>query len=207
MSFIRTVEQDKKKDIFKGHIYYYYQKKLTVKIIEPVLQWMVFSNNTTLIYYPEEKRGLHIKSRSPAILPFFQAFVAVTKSDFGLSELGFKLDKNELRQDTLYTYWILPEKNKDKQTTYLLMVYNERIIGTKLTDQNGKAVSELQLSDHLFHEGYYFPLKMNLKEYHPDHTVVCEDIIYTHPIFDQPFPEEVVHFTIPENVEMKGIEW
>ena len=207
ISFIRTIEQNEKKETFRGDIYYYNQNKITVKIIEPVLQWVILTGNLTLIYYPEEKRGLHIKSQSPPILPFFQAFIAVTKSDFGFSEIGFKLDKNELRQDTLFTYWILPEKIEEKKIIYILKVYQEKIIGTKLLDQKGNIISELKLSDHLFHGGFYFPLKMDLKQYQPDHTVIHENIVYTQPVFDQPFPEEVVHFTIPKNIEMKGIEW
>jgi hypothetical protein len=207
ISFVRTVENNNKKEISKGYIYYYDNKTITLKITAPILQWMVISGNKTLIYYPEENKALNIKSQAPAVLPFFQAFIAIIKSDFGLSEIGFKLRKNEFKEDTLYTYWESPENLKNAKISYILMIYNDRIIGIKVIKQIEEILAELRFKDHYPYGGLYFHLKMDITQYQSKKITVYENIIYSNPIFDHPLPEEVVHFQIPENIETKEIEW
>lgn len=205
LSFVRTVDTGEGRDISKGTIYYDY-KKAILKITEPVLQWMILSMNQTIIFYPEEKHLLTIKSKSPTMLPFFQSFIGIIESDFGLSKIGYKLDDTEFKGDTLFTYWILPEKYKGIQSKYILSFLNDKIIGLKLFN-NQNVIIKSQFGDHYPYGGFYFPLKVNIIYYNKEDGPVMEKIIYTKPVFDKPFPEEIVNFKIPENIKRKEIEW
>ena len=166
-----------KKEVTKGQIYYD-QKNITLEVIEPIIQWVVLSDNQTLIYYPEEKSALKIKSKSPALLPFFYAFIGIIKSDFGLSEIGFKLKITELHGDTLFTFWSPAENLKDAKLTQILIIHNDKIIGTKLIDQKENILSESQFKDHYSYGGFYFPLKINITHYQNKYKTMNARLIH-----------------------------
>ena len=206
VEFTRTVKSNNTKEEVKGSIYYD-TTRTTLEVTYPINQWMILKGNTIFIYYPDEKKAIEIISQSPATLPFFQSFVGVVKEDYGLSDFGYTLKRNEVKGDTLFAYWDPPEKVKKVLGQFILGFTEDKIVYTESRDAEGKALLKAIYQDHIKYEVTYFPLKIIIIQYiNKDYTKV-EEVIYKNPIFDKPLPEKVVNFKIPSYIKIQKIEW
>lgn len=205
LEFTRTVIHENTKEITQGTIYYD-SAKTTLKVNKPINQWMILEGNHILIYYPDELRAIKIESNNPSILPFFQAFAGVAKEDYGLSELGYVIKKSEVKGDTLFTYWSPPKEVKKILGEFILAYEKDRFIFTEARDTNGKIVVRTTYHDHFLHGATYFPLHIISLQNTKNYTTI-EDVIYSNPIFDKPFPSQVVNFTIPAGTKIEVMEW
>lgn len=190
----------------KGSIYYY-TTKTTLEVTYPIYQWMILKGKKILIYYPDEEKAIEITSQSPASLPFFQSFVGVVKEDYGLSDFGYTLKRNEVKGDTLFAYWDPPEKVKKVLGQFILGFTEDKIVYTESRDADGKALLKVIHQNHIKYGATYFPLKIIIIQYiNKDYTKI-EEVIYKNPIFDKLLPEKVVNFKIPSHIKIEKIEW
>jgi hypothetical protein len=205
LEFTRTTEYENTKEIVKGNIYYD-GTKTTVKTIEPLSQWMILEENKILLYYPDEEQAIRIKSKNPTNLPFFQTFVGVVKEDYGLSELGFKLEESEIKGDTLFFYWSPPENAQKFLSQITLALENNKIVFTEVKDPHGKTAGKIIYENHFLYGTTNFPLEITTIKYSKTDTII-EKIVYSNPVFDKPLPPQVVNFNIPKEIKIKELEW
>jgi len=206
VGFTRTITKEASEEAVKGYIYYQAPEKTVVKVIEPVKQWVVFEGNTMLIYYPKEQKAFRFKSENPFSLPFFQAFLGVAKDAFGLSEAGFTLFGNEMKEDTLITYWEPPKQAKKVLGNTITGLAKDRLVFMEVQDANGKRLVMTTYHNHFQHGEAFFPLEIVSVKYQENNSII-ETIVYYNPHFDVAFPREVMNFKIPADTEIKDIEW
>jgi len=60
--------------------------------------------------------------------------------------------------------------------------------------------------NHFEYKDIYFPLEIIIKR-NFENSVSVEKVTYTNLKFDFDFPEEIINFTIPENAEIKEVNW
>lgn len=204
--FTRTVEKPTSSDRSEGEIYYQADGSLYLKVDEPVNQWMVWSKDNLLVYYPEKNNGyryLNVRSKN---LPFFDAFISHYKEDFGLSDLGFTLEGNSTRGDTLITKWE-PEDKKIKKVygKFLLGSYNNRIISAQAYNKQGGLLRESYFSDHIAFNGKYYPRTIRLIS-HIKGQVQTEIVHYSNIQFNVQIPQRIQDFAVPQNANIREID-
>jgi len=206
VEFIKTVREGNSKEVVKGSIYYQAPDKIILLIREPIKQWMLLEGKLTTLYYPDERRAIQITGWSSTSLPFFQAFLGGMKEDYGLSELGYKLEGNEIKGDTLVTHWNPPEKLKGRLGEITLAVAANEIIYVESRDPGGQITAKVQYSNHIQYGAVYFPLQIVTTRYSRGDTT-SERVVYGEPLFDKPLPPEIRNFKIPSGVKIEGTKW
>lgn len=205
VEFIRTIRQNDTKELLKGNIYFTGEKFILITK-SPLIQWMIIKNSNMLIYYPNEKKAIKIKSQNPISLPFFQSFLGLVEDNLGLSKLGYTISKNELHQDTLFVHW-KPPKNAEKMLgEYILALKDNKIILTILKSPNGKTITQTTYKKYTNYGDQYFPLEINSITY-LESNVTIESINYINPVFNKTIPKEITNFNLPKNVVVKEVQW
>lgn len=206
VNFARRLKENNSEEMVKGIIYYQAPKKIVLNVTEPLHQWMIFEDNILFIYYPKEQKAFQIYSKNPFMLSFFQAFVGIIISDFGLSEKGFFLIKSEKKGDTFITYW-KPPKEKEKMLGNIIVgMIEEKLVFIEIQDVKGKKFIKTTYNNHFRYNNTFFPLEIISIKYEKKDSVV-EKVIYENPRFDVPLPKEIVDFKIPNNIDVKRVEW
>jgi len=205
VEFIKSTNKNNSEEVIKGHIYFNIDR-LIVLTKEPLVQWMIIENDVMLIYYPNKDEAIKIKSQNPVNLPFLQTFLDLDQETVGLSKLGYLIDGNKMHGDTLSIYWNPPENAKKILGTYVQSFIDDKIIKTIIFDPNGMIIMQTTYNEFIFYHSQYFPLDIVMNSY-SDSGNSSERIEYSNPVFNQPLPEDITNFVLPENVEVKEIEW
>lgn len=205
VEFTRITEQKKSEEIIKGHIYYDRNKTIVITR-EPLNQWMVIENNIMLIYYPHEKKAIRIKSQNPVTLPFFQSFIGLVDDNLGLTKLGYTINKNEVHGDTLFVHWKPPKDAEKLLGEIILSLKDNRIVLTELYAPNGKTMVKTAYNKYIERGNQFFPLEIKSVLY-SESNMTTETIIYNNPIFNDPLPKQISQFGLPDNIEVKEVEW
>ena len=207
VKFTRNITKDASPEIVNGVIYFQASiNKVTLKVTDPVNQWMVFEGNTMLIYYPVEQKAFRFTSKNPLSLPFFEAFVGVMQDDFGLSSAGFKLARNEMKRDTLLTYWEPPGGTKKLLGNTIIGLIKDKLVFVEIQNSKGKKIAKTTYSNHIQFGLSFFPLEIITKKYH-NIVPTIEKINYADPQFNTPLPHEVLNLKIPDDIEIKESQW
>lgn len=202
----RTVRSENKAETVKGLIFYQPPDDILLHVTEPVNQWIRFRDQSLLIYYPEHKQAFRILGNAPFTLLFFQAFVGVMQEGLGLTEMGFTLSRSEIRNDTLITYWLPPEKAKRMLGPVLIGMINDRISFMEVRNGKGKIIGRLNYGDYRKVSDVWLPLKISaFRVWGRDTTF--ETVTYSNPRMNVNLPQEVIDFKIPEDTEVREVRW
>ena len=167
---------------------------------------MSFDSNTVVIYYPEDSIAFKFVSPYPVSFSFFETFLNVMKEDFGLCDRGYSLLKNEVKKDTLVTYWDPPRGLSETIGNLKLVYVDNKIISSELKKETGESLLKASYGDHLNYGEYYFPQKISTTLF-VDKDTFFEEISYKKFVFNDSLPKKVMNFKIPEGVETEEIKW
>jgi hypothetical protein len=204
MQFSREVQRENNTETSQGYIYYQ-QNKVIIKITEPIRQWMILEAGTMLIYYPDENEALRFNNTLQSNIPFLDFFIRIANEDFGLSDLGYHIDRNEFINDTLFTNWIPEEKYKESMGPVCLTLYDNRVVFSESKDPKGKTVIKIHFKNYRTYQSKYLPMKMTIYQYLDNGTII-ENIVYSNPRINEPLSREISEFEIPETVYIEDIE-
>ena len=204
--FRRYYKERNKEEIIEGTIYCESSGKITVVVDDPIDQWMIFEKKDLLIFYPVKQRAFRLISNDPVSLPFFMLFLGVAKEDYGLTDMGYRLTGYETNADTLVAYWDPPKQVSKILGGFTLRYVSDRIVYTELKKADGTILVKSVYSNHIHHGAHYYPQEILTVRYIlADSTL--EKVIYNNLQFGISFPEEVLNFTIPSNLEVEEIKW
>ena len=206
VQFERQYNEKGVKEIVKGNIYYRAPGGVTVVVNSPVKQWMIFAGKQLTIYYPDDKQAFQFNAQIPISLPFFEAFIGVVKTDYGLTDIGYVLSTHKTRGDTLFTYWSPPKKTSKTLGEFTLAYVSDKIVYAELKRRDGTTASRSFYKNHIHYGVTYFPLEIYTIRYTKKDSIL-EKVVYTNPQFDKPLPIEVMNFKIPTNVKIEEINW
>lgn len=206
VEFEREYTNKNKKECLKGQLFYKAPSRIIVRIKNPVNQWIIYEKNEMTIYYPDENRAFHFISQFPLSLPFFQPLINVTKEDFGLSDLGYTLEKYERKGANLFSIWI-PPKNASKFLGEFSLEYQDnKLIFSEIKNAKGKIISKSFYKNHIRYGYYFLPMEISITYY--SNSQPCSELVkFINPHFNSTFPQEVMDFKIPENTKVKEIIW
>ena len=182
---------------------------LFVDIKSPIHQYFIIQDSKTILYYPDEKRGVSISNNSFPVIPFYHALLAFTLEDFGLSEKGYMLDSTSVdsTEKIITAYWS-PQENllKHSQKT-VITIKNNIIIKVESFDNLGAVFSTINFSKFITLQNHLLPTKITFEEINTRNIFIHEEIIFTEVLINEPLPEKIIGFRLPDNVEIKEVEW
>ncbi|MBN2357698.1 hypothetical protein JXO59_16415 [candidate division KSB1 bacterium] len=192
-------------DTVRGKICYQ-DGKITLKVVDPLQQWMVLHDIQTLIYYPQESRAIRIISENTASLPFFQSFLSLGQDYNNLEKLGFVINKTESRGDTLISYWSPAKTKKGQGGQFILKVGKNRLYVSEFKDFHRNLFYRTVYDDFFVFGRNNIPLRMT-SHYKSDRDTRTEMILFENPVINQTLPDEFLQFDIPASTEIKEIKW
>lgn len=206
IEFTRTITEDTSKEVVKGNIYYQAPNLTVLKVTDPINQWMILENDTMIIYYPKEEKAFKYTSKNPFSLPFFQIFVNIGKDNLGLSEAGFTLVRNEIKEDTLITYWKPPKQVKKALGNIIVGLSNDKLVLVEMHSPKRKKLARITFGNHFQYGDIFYPLEVVSVKYQKNGSTT-EKVVYDNPQFNVELPQEVLNFKIPDSIEVEEIEW
>jgi hypothetical protein len=169
---------------------------------------MVVKNNVLEIYYPVEKQAFRFTSEGRVPLPFVESIIQSTQAEYGLTAIGYTLDRHDVMDETLYTYWAPPKEAKDKLGPVILGMRDDRLISAEVKNPKGHIIARSRYQKHSKIGANYIPMTVTSSTYDEKSEMLQhEQIVYSNLLPNADPPNAMLNFTIPESVEVKEIKW
>ena len=125
-----------------------------------------------------------------------------------MTAIGYTLDKHDVVDQILYTYWKPPEKAKDKLGRVILGMHNDRLISAEIKNPEGYIIGRSRYQNHSKIGINYIPMEVTSSTYGEKSEVLQQEkIVYSNPQVNIEIPNPILNFTIPESVEVKEVRW
>ena len=209
LDFTRELTENGKTEHIAGTLHYDVKAaRVVVEVTKPAKQIMVVKDNVLEIYYPVEKQAFRFISEGRVPLPFVESIIQTTQAEYGLTAIGYTLDKHDVVEEALYTYWKPPEKAKDTLGSVILGMHNDRLISAEIKNPEGYIIGRSRYQNHSKIGINYIPMAVTSSTYNAKSEVTQhEEIIYSNPEVNAKTPNPMLNFTIPESVEVKESKW
>ena len=209
LDFTRELTENDKTEHIAGTLHYDVKaSRVVVEITEPLKQIMIAKGNILEIYYPEQKQAFRFISEGQIPLPLIETIIQSTQAEYGLTALGYTLDKHDVIDKVLYTYWAPPEKAKDKLGAVILGIHKDRLISAEVKNPDGYIIARTLYQNHSELGVNYIPMKVISSTYGEKSEVLrFEQIDYSNAQVNVEPPNPILNFTIPESVEVKETKW
>ncbi|MDE0401635.1 MAG: hypothetical protein OXL96_27895 [Candidatus Poribacteria bacterium] len=209
LEFTRELTENGKTEHIAGTLHYDVKAaRVVVEVTKPVKQIMVVKDNVLEIYYPVEKQAFRFISEGRVPLPFVESIIQTTQAEYGLTAIGYTLDKHDVVEEVLYTYWKPPEKAKDTLGNVILGMHNDRLISAEVKNPEGYIIGRSRYQNHSKIGINYIPMAVTSSTYDAKSEVIQrEEIAYSNPEVNAKTPNPMLNFTIPESVEVKESKW
>ena len=209
LEFTRELTENGKTEHIAGTLHYDVKAaRVVVEVTKPVKQIMVVKDNILEIYYPVAKQAFRFISEGRVPLPFVESIIQTTQAEYGLTAIGYTLDKHDVVEEVLYTYWKPPEKAKDTLGSVILGMHNDRLISAEIKNPEGYIIGRSRYQNHSKIGINYIPMAVISSTYDAKSEVIQhEQIVYSNPEVNAKTPNPMLNFTIPESVEVKESKW
>lgn len=209
LDFTRELTENDETERIAGTLHYDVKAaRVVVEVTEPLKQIMIAKGNILEIYYPEQKRAFRFISEGQIPLPLIETIIQSTQAEYGLTAIGYTLDKHDVIDEVLYTYWAPPEKTKDKLGAVILGIHKDRLISAEVKNPGGYIIARTLYQNHNEIGVNYIPMKVTSRTYGEKSEVLQnEQIDYSNPQVNVEPPNPILNFTIPESVEVKETKW
>lgn len=209
LEFTRELTENGKTEHIAGTLHYDVKAaRVVVEVTKPVKQIMVVKDNVLEIYYPVEQQAFRFISEGRVPLPFVESIIQTTQAEYGLTAIGYTLDKHDVIEEVLYTYWKPPEKAKDTLGNVILGMHNDRLISAEVKNPEGYIIGRSRYQNHSKIGINYIPMEVTSSTYGEKSEVLQQEkIVYSNPQTNIETPNPILNFTIPESIEVKEIKW
>ena len=209
LDFTRELTENDKTEYIAGTLHYDARAtRVVVEVTEPLKQIMVVKDKELEIYYPVEKQAFRFISEGRIPLPFVESIVQSTQAEHGLTAVGYSLEKHDIVNEVLYSYWSPPKKAKDKLGTIILGMQDDRLISAEVKNPKGHIIARSHYQNHSKVGMNYVPMMVTSSTYGEKSEVLqYEHIVYSNPQVNVNPPNQILNFAIPESVEVKEVKW
>ena len=209
IDFTREITENGKKEQIEGTLHYDVEKsRVVIDVKNPIKQIMIAKENKLEIYYPEQKQAFRFISAGPVPLPLVETIIQSTQAEYGLTAIGYTLNKHDIVDDILYTYWKPSEKAKDKLGTVILGIQNDRLISAEVKNPKEILVARTLYQKHKRIGVAYIPMQVIASTYGENSDIIRQEkILFSNPQANIENPDPILNFTIPRSVKVKEIKW
>ena len=209
LDFTRELTENDKTEHIAGTLHYDASAaRVVVEVAAPIKQIMVVKDKELEIYYPVEKQAFRFISEGRIPLPFVESIVQSTQAEHGLTAVGYSLEKHDIVDEVLYSYWSPPKKAKDKLGTIILGMQDDRLISAEVKNPKGHIIARSHYQNHSKVGMNYVPMMVTSSTYGTKSEVLqYEHIVYSNPQVNADPPNPILNFAISESVEVKEVKW
>ena len=209
LDFTRELTENNTTEQIVGTLHYDAKAtRVVVEVSDPLKQIMVVNDKALEIYYPEQKQAFRFIAKGRIPLPFVESIIQSTQAEHGLTAMGYTLEKHDIVDDVLYSYWSPPKKAKDQLGTIILGMQDDRLISAEVKNPKGYIVARSRYQNHNKVGMNYVPMMVTSSTYDEKSEVLQhEQVIYSNPQVNADPQNPILNFTIPESVEVKEIKW
>lgn len=209
LDFTRELTENNKTEQISGTLHYDVQTaRVVVEIDKPIKQIMLVKDKILEIYYPVEKQAFRFISKGRIPLPFVESILQTTQAEYGLTAIGYSLDKHDIVDKVLYTYWNPPKKAKESLGGIVLGMHNDKLISAEVKNPKGIIVARSIYKNHSKIGVNYIPMTVTSSTYGEKSDVIQhERIVYSNPKVNVESLNSILQFSIPNFVEVKEIRW
>ena len=209
LDFTRELTENDKKETITGTLHYDVKAaRVVVEVTEPLKQIMIVQEEVLEIYYPLQNQAFRFTAKGRIPLPFVESIIQSTQTEYGLTAIGYSLDRHEIADDVLYTYWTPPEKAKDKLGAVILGSRADRLISTEVKTPDGKLAAKSYYRNHTKLGDNYIPMEATSSLYGPESEVLeHEHVVYSNPQLNPQPPPLILQFEIPKSAKVKETKW
>ena len=209
LDFTREVTENEKTERIAGTLHYDAKTaRVIVEVREPLKQIMVVKDKALEIYYPQQKQAFRFISEGRIPLPFVESIIQSTQAEHGLTMMGYSLEKHDIVDEILYSYWSPPKKAKDQLGSIILGMQDDRLISAEVKNPKGHIVARSHYQNHSKVGMNYVPMMVTSSTYDEKSEVIQhEQVIYSNPQTNADPLNPILNFTIPKSVEVKEIKW
>ena len=209
LNFTRELTENNKTEHITGTLHCDIKgSRVVVEVTQPLQQIMVVKDNVLEIYYPVEKQAFRFISEGRVPLPFVESILQSTQAEYGLTAIGYTLDKHDVVDEVLYTYWAPPKKAKDELGFIILGMRDDKLVSMDVKNPDGYIIAKSRYQDHSKIGTNHIPMTITSSVYGEKSEVLQhERVVYSNPQVNTEMPNPIMHFTIPESVEVKEIKW
>lgn len=209
LDFTRELTEKDKTEQISGTLHYDAKAaRVVVEVSEPLKQIMVVKDKALEIYYPMEKQAFRFISQGRIPLPFVESIIQSTQAEHGLTAIGYSLEKHDIVDEVLYSYWRPPKEAKDHLGTVILGMQDDRLISAEVKNPKGHIIARSHYQNHSRIGMNYVPMKVTSSTYDEKSKVLQhEQVVYSDPQVNADPQNPILNFTIPESVEVKEIKW
>ena len=209
LDFTRELTEYNKTEQIAGTLHYDAKaSRVVVEVREPLKQIMVVNDKALEIYYPEQKQAFRFISQGRIPLPFVESIIQSTQAEHGLTAMGYTLEKHDIVDEMLYSYWSPPKKAKDQLGTIILGMQDDRLISAEVKNPKGHIIARSQYQNHSKIGMNYVPMMVTSSTYDEKSEVLQhERVVYSNPQVNADPLNPILNFTIPESIEVKEIKW
>ena len=209
LNFARELTENNKTETTTGTLHYDVKAaRVVVEVTEPLKQIMVVQDKVLEIYYPVENQAFRFIAKGRIPLPFVESIIQSTQAEYGLTAIGYSLERHEIVDDVLYTHWTPPEKAKDKLGTIILGSRASRLISAEVKTPDDKLAAKSIYRNHTKLGDSYIPMEVTSSLYGPKSEVLeHERVLYSNPQPNAQSPPPILQFEIPKSAKVKEIEW
>lgn len=209
LDFTRELSENGKTEKTEGILHYDVKNvKVVIEVTKPLKQIMISKENKLEIYYPVEKQAFRFISKGAVPLPLVESIIQTTQAEFGLTALGYTLDKHEIIDKVLYTYWNPHEKVKEHFGIAILGMRDDKLISAEVKNPKGHIIARTLYQNHYKTGTNFIPMKVLATIYDEKSKVLrYEKITYSDPRVNVKTQNPMLNFNIPKSIEVKEIKW
>lgn len=194
--FIIKESFTKEQNYVKGTMFINDSNNLCFIVINPILQIVTFKAETTILYYPNDKKAFYITGISPMDMPMNKSILQ-TEGKTDLSVYGLRFIKEKKLNDTIIVYWALPQKG-----FYLDMFKVNEKINKLIMRYKKMKVGEIIYDNYFNIEKLSFPQYIKTVTYSKKDSLF-QEIIFKDTKIIEKIPDTLVNLKIPSDVEVK----
>ena len=208
LDFKRELTENGKTERTAGTLHYDAETaRVVVDVTEPIQQVMIVKDRTLEIYYPVEQQAFRFTFEGRVPLPFIESILQSTQAEYGLAAVGYSLEKHDIVESVLYTYWNPPEKAKTSLGPIILGTQDDRLISAEIKDPKGRIIARSNYQHHERIGASYVPMVVTSMSYRNTAEVLQhEHIVYSNPRLNVDPPDQRLRFVIPESVAVKEVK-
>ena len=209
LDFTRELTENDKTEYITGTLHYDVKTaRVVVEVNQPLQQLMIVKDNVLEIYYPIDKQAFRFISEGRVPLPFVESIIQSTQAEYGLTAIGYTLDKHDVVDEVLYTYWAPPKEAEGKLGPIILGMRDDRLTSTEVQNPKGHIIGRSRYEDHSKIGTSYIPMTITSSMFGEKSEVLQrEKIVYSSPEINAETSKAMLNFVIPESVEVKEIKW
>ena len=209
LDFTRELTENDKTEYITGTLHYDVKTaRVVVEVNQPLQQLMIVKDNVLEIYYPIDKQAFRFISEGRVPLPFVESIIQSTQAEYGLTAIGYTLDKHDVVDEVLYTYWRPPKEAEGKLGPIILGMRDDRLVSAEVKNPKGHIISRSRYENHSKIGTSYISMTVTSSAYGEKSEVLQrEKIVYSSPEINAETSKAMLNFVIPESVEVKEIKW